>query len=101
MMKPIYLAFGIALVMIVFLILGEIDNRQNLNLSFRGIVQKVEYSQNKGTPTITVKNIDYFLSTHIDFKHQIEMGDSISKKKGEVVFKLTKKGSGKTLIFKD
>ncbi|GAA4324387.1 hypothetical protein GCM10023149_25950 [Mucilaginibacter gynuensis] len=100
-MKSVYLIFAIAVVVLIFLILGKIYHRQNLDLSFQGIIQKVEYSQNKGTPTITVNNVSYFLSGPIDFKYSIEVGDTIFKKKGEGIFKLTKKGSGKSLIFED
>lgn len=87
--------------MIIILILAKMNYRQNSDLNFKGVVQKIRYSDNKRTPTVTVNNEDYFLSTNIDFKHQIQIGDTLSKKKGEVVFKLTKKDSGKTIIFKD
>lgn len=99
-MKTQYLIYAIAVVMIGFLILNKVNDRIISNMHFQGVVEKVEYSENKGTPTVTVNNVAIFLSTNIDFKRQIEVGDTISKKKGEDVFKITKKSSGKLYIFK-
>ena len=100
-MKPQYLIYAIAVVMIGFLSLNKVNDRIISNMHFQGVVEKIEYSENKGTPTITVNNVAIVLSTSIDFKRQIEVGDTISKKKGEDVFKITKKSSGKTIYFQD
>lgn len=98
-MKPIYLIYAMAAVMLFFLIMGKIVDRRSLNLSLQGVVQKVEYSQNKGTPTVTVNNETYSLSGPFDFNYSIGVGDTIFKKKGEQIFKIIKKGSGKTIDF--
>ena len=96
-----YLLIAIAIMMLVMLILDKIGTYQESNLSVNGVVQKVSYDQNKGTPTITVNNINYKLYGHIDFKYKIEIGDMISKKKGTVIYQLTKKDRGEKIIFGD
>ncbi|MET3979301.1 hypothetical protein ABIB62_001887 [Mucilaginibacter sp. UYP25] len=96
-----YLLITIAVVMIAFFSISKIYDVIDLNRSFQGAVQKVEYAENKGTPTATVNNVAYFLSANINFEREIEVGDTISKKKGEQVYKLTKRNSGKTIIFGD
>jgi hypothetical protein len=98
-MKPIYLIYAMAAVMLFFFIMGEISDRRSLNLSLQGVVQKVEYSENKGTPTVTVNNETYFLGGPFDFNYGIGVGDTIFKKKGEQIFKIIKKGSGKMIDF--
>jgi len=100
-MKPIYLIYAMAIFMLFLFIMREISVRRSLNLSLLGVVQKVEYDENKGTPSVTINNETYFLSGPIDFHYNIEAGDTIFKEKGEQVFKIIKKGSGKTITFRD
>ncbi|WP_147322009.1 hypothetical protein [Mucilaginibacter conchicola] len=90
-----------AIVMAGMLIRHKVSIHQELNLGFKGVVQKVTYSENKGTPTITVNNINYSLHNSIDFRHMIDVGDTISKEKGVVLYKLIKKGTDKVLLFND
>ena len=96
-----YFLITIAIAMVIMLILDKIGTYRESNLSVNGVVQKVSYAQNKGTPTITVNNINYTLYGHIDFKYKIEVGDTISKKKGKVIYMLTKNNSGEKIIFGD
>ena len=100
-MKPIYLIYAMAAIMLFSLIIGKIVDRRSLNLSLQGVVQKVEYSENKGTPTVTINSVEYALSGPFNFNYSIGVGDTIFKKKGEQVFKIIKKGSGKTITFQD
>ena len=88
-----------AIVLGVMLLLHKVGIYKESNLSFKGVVQKVTYSINKGTPTITVDSVEYGLYGGIDFKYQIEVGDSISKRKGERRYELIKKNTEEVIVF--
>jgi hypothetical protein len=100
-MQGRYLLGAITLFMVVLMAIYKVNQRRTSNLSFSGLVQKVKYDDNKSTPTVTVNGDEYYLSTNLNFDRMIEKGDSISKKKGEIKFRLVKKGTDKILVFED
>lgn len=68
--------------------------RQN----FDGVVQKVDYDQ-QDNPTVTIKNIDYFLSGygwHFALK-KIEAGDRLIKKENSLNLFLVKRNQRDTV----
>ena len=86
-------AIFISIVLIVFF-LWLYSYERALNYEFDGIIQKVEYSEPKHIPTITIKGIQYDLGYNYwddGQQRDIEKGDSAIKKKGTTDFTLIKK----------
>src|SRR6476659_5427609 len=65
-----------------------------LKMEFNGKIEYVVYDI-KEMPTVTIKGNDYFIGGLYNFNHNLEIGDSLIKKKGDYDFKLIKKSSGK------
>ncbi|MES2265568.1 MAG: hypothetical protein V4520_02330 [Bacteroidota bacterium] len=80
-MKPQYLIYIIAIVVTGFFIISKVNDKIISNMNFQGVVEKVEYSENKGTPTVTVNHISHFLSANIDFKRDIQVGVPYPRKR--------------------
>lgn len=73
--------------------------RENYNYAFYGVVKKVQYDI-KGTPTVFVNGVSYYLSyNNWDFNHKIAINDSIEKKKHSMVIRLKKTNSGNIFLF--
>ncbi|MGY3214527.1 hypothetical protein [Mucilaginibacter sp. HD30] len=73
--------------------------RKYLNMDFAGTVDRVEYDI-KQFPTITLKGKIYYIGSGYNTDHQIEIGDSLIKKKGSMVYKLIKHNTGSVILFK-
>ncbi len=74
------------------------DYEINLNYQFSGIVERVRYEV-KGKPYVTLKDKIYYLSFNDwNFNYEIEKGDSLIKRKGEMTIKLIKP-NGKVLTY--
>jgi hypothetical protein len=76
---------------------GE-DAKESLDVEFAGPVERVDYDI-KQFPTIMIANKSYYIGSGYNTDHQIEVGDSVIKKKGAYVYKLIKHGSNKTIEF--
>ena len=72
--------------------------RKNLNIEFAGRVERIEYNI-KQFPTITVGDSTYHIGSGYDTDHQIEIGDSVIKRKGSEVYKLIKQKTYKIIEF--
>lgn len=83
-------------------IIGIVNRKENdnryLNMEFNGIVEFVTYDI-KEMPTVTIKDHDYFIGAFYNFNKNIEVGDSLIKKRGQYYFKLIKKSSGESKIY--
>jgi len=75
------------------------NNEENLSYKFKGIVENVNYDV-KGIPYVLILGDEYYLNGGWNFEHLIEKGDSLQKKEGEMIVKLTKKDQ-KIYIFRD
>lgn len=73
-------------------------DRINLNKEFAGSITHVEYDE-KDFPTIAIGDSSYYIGEGYYADHQIEVGDSIVKKRGSEVYKLIKHGSKKIIEF--
>lgn len=70
------------------------------NYEFDGAVEKISYSSNKGTPKVIIKGQEYILSYNDwNVDREIEQGDSLIKRKGEMSLKLIKKETREVIIF--
>ncbi len=67
---------------------------------FQGVVQNVSYDI-KGTPDIYIDGKKYILSYNDwNFNYKIDKGDSLIKRKNEMVIKLIKHKTGEIIYFK-
>ena len=73
--------------------------RTNLNAEFSGTIDNVSYDL-KDYPTIIINGKSYYIGGCYDTEHQIEVGDSIIKKKGSEVYKLIKHKSNNVIEFR-
>ena len=83
------IVYGITCILVLaywFLSGREID-RKNLNTDFTGKVERIEYDI-KQFPTVTVNDSTYYIGYDTD--NQIDIGDSIIKKKGADFYTLIK-----------
>jgi len=95
------LFFGIFITIgIITLIYWSISDREidlkNRNLNFSGKVKKVEYDI-KQLPIITVNDSTYCICNAYNTDHQIEIGDSIVKRKGSDFYILIKRNTHKII----
>ncbi|OCX54697.1 hypothetical protein BEL04_10760 [Mucilaginibacter sp. PPCGB 2223] len=75
----------------------EID-RKNLNINFAGKVESIWYDI-KQFPTITVNDSTYYIGSGYDTDHQIDIGDSVIKRKGSDIYILIKHKTHKIIKF--
>jgi len=73
-------------------------DKENLNIEFAGSVERIEYDI-KQYPTITINNKSYYIGAGYHTEHQIEVGDSVIKKRGSDIYKLIKQRSNKIIEF--
>ncbi|XHR97246.1 hypothetical protein ACFJIV_11680 [Mucilaginibacter sp. UC70_90] len=73
-------------------------DKKILNTEFSGPVQSVSYDA-KQFPTITIRNFEYYIGAGYETNHQIEVGDSIIKKRGSFTYKLIKRTGKKEIEF--
>jgi len=103
--KKIIVAFFIACIIAGCLIMSywlhdaREHDKENLNIEFAGSIERVEYDLEQ-YPTITIGNMNYYIGAGYHTDHQIEVGDSIIKKRGSDVYKLMKRRSNKAIEFK-
>lgn len=71
-------------------------DRNNLNIDFAGRVERVEYDI-KEFPTVTLRGGTYYIGSGYNTNNQIEVGDSLTKRKGSDVYILIKHNSHKTI----
>ena len=74
------------------------ETRKNFNIDFTGRVDKVQYDI-KQFPTITLGGKVYYIGSGYNTDHQIEIGDSLIKRKGSDVYLLIKQKTHKTIEF--
>lgn len=74
-------------------------DRQYLDIEFAGPIERVDYDI-KQFPTIAIGDKTYYIGAGYSTDHQIEVGDSIIKKKGSYVYTLIKHRSNKIVQFK-
>jgi len=67
--------------------------------SFSGTVERVDYDI-KEFPTITIGDSSYYIGAGYNTNHQIEVGDSVIKKRGSDIYKLIKRGSHMVIEFR-
>lgn len=78
-------------------VIGDIKGaRENLNINFAGKVERIQYDI-KQFPTIAVNGSTYYIGYNTD--NQIEVGDSLIKRKGSDVYILIKEKTHKTIKF--
>jgi len=70
-----------------------------LNKNFAGSVKNIYYDL-KQFPTVTIGDSDYYIGAGYHTNHQIEVGDSIIKKRGSAIYTLIKHKTHKTIEFK-
>ena len=93
-------------VLIIFLltvgILTFINYERIRLMHFTGIVQKVVYARDR-RPTVTINGEDYDLFSTFNSlpDKQIEIGDKMIKKRGDIYFRLIKRNSKDTIGFYD
>jgi hypothetical protein len=64
------------------------SKKKSLNWSFKGVVEKVHYSD-KGIPDVTVNGAEYYLFyTVMDIDYRIQRGDTLIKQKGDLRIKV-------------
>jgi hypothetical protein len=92
-------AFIMGMLTLAYWFIGdrEID-RKNLNTAFAGKVKRIEYDI-KQYPAITVGDSTYYIGSGYDTDHQIEIGDSIIKRKGADFYILIKYKTHKIIKF--
>ncbi|MBB6129403.1 hypothetical protein [Mucilaginibacter lappiensis] len=85
---------------IILGIWSEITELQENDYEFAGILQKIDYDE-KGIPKVMVNGKQYWgISTRLDFNKKMEVGDSLIKKKNEMIYKLVKYKTGEVVISK-
>jgi hypothetical protein len=67
-------------------------------MSFNGKVDNVTYDI-KDMPTVNINGVSYFIGAFYNFNHNIKVGDSLVKIKGDYKFKLIKKSSGEIFYY--
>jgi len=73
-------------------------NKENLNVDVNGKIQYVDYDI-KGFPTLIIHNRKVYIGSGYNVNHEIQLGDSLIKKKGSTVYKLVKYNSGEVVEF--
>ena len=102
--KKQLIAFLICSVLIFSLVISYwiIDDRkknlENRNRNFSGIVERVEYDI-KHFPTIIIGDSTYYIGSGYNTGDQIEVGDSLIKKRGSEVYRLIKCKTHKVVDF--
>ena len=99
--KSNYFKFLIIIILIVIIISYYIKPKLVKAWDFKGPVKDVYYDI-KGYPTITINGDSYYLfytMWHIDV--QINIGDTIIKKKGDLRIKLIRQNSHDTIYYND
>ncbi|TCC88668.1 hypothetical protein EZ428_18700 [Pedobacter frigiditerrae] len=89
--KMVFIAIAIGIVLTVSIYRSVSDRSDFMSMAFDGKVQQVGYDF-KDAPTIKVNGKEFYLGVTENFKHQIEVGDSIFKLKGRKWIELKKKG---------
>jgi len=70
------------------------------NYQFKGIIDSVAYSIN-GSPDVFINGKKYALTYNIwNLTRKMAKGDSLIKRKNQMILKLVKKQSGETIYFK-
>ena len=78
----------IAIFLIIFLLIHIRNQKKNLGCDFRGIVQNVIY--NSDSVKVTIKGHDYVLDDGYNFRHLIQKGDFLIKRRGSTIYRLVK-----------
>lgn len=76
----------------------KIASKNNLDLEFAGKVTYIYYDV-KQFPTITIDSNDYYIGAGYHTDHQIEVGDSVIKRRSSGIYKLIKRKSGRIVEF--
>lgn len=72
--------------------------KANKAFEFEGAIETVSYDE-KGTPTIKLKQHEYVLNAGYNFDKQIQKGDTLKKKSNNTIYILIKKDTRKTITF--
>jgi hypothetical protein len=68
--------------------------------AFSGVIQLVTYDT-KGIPTIVINGVKIYVGASYNWNNQIEVGDYIEKKKGQMLYKIIKHRNKSVIIFKN
>jgi hypothetical protein len=103
MLQVIGIAVGAC---IFFILIGWYGYHQDMKVynrifrsEFAGTVENVVYDI-KGFPIVTINGKDFYIGSRYRVDHQIQVGDSLIKKKGTTGYRLIKSGSGKVVEFR-
>jgi hypothetical protein len=75
------------------------SNNRLSNYEFSGCVEAIKYDV-KGYPYYTIAKKEYYLPFVWNFHHQINIGDSMTKRRNEFIIRVVYKKTGKVQIFK-
>lgn len=94
--KIYFIGFVLFIAILTYLYIRGYNRLKKFEIN--GIVDKVSYDE-KGSPDVHVNGMDFYLGGPWNFKHLIEAGDSLTKKKDDMVIRLVKKGTGEVIMF--
>jgi hypothetical protein len=91
-----YLIVGILFFMTA-MVLNIISTIKEKNFKFKGVIEKIDYNEKK-TPTVTVNDSSYSLSTSCRFNERMKVGDSLVKEKDSQLYELIKDKTGDVIF---
>lgn len=95
----LFIAAALFINLCIYLLSMFSESREK-DFEFSGKIEKLEFSDYKKTPTVTVNGKSYGLGTSWRFNEKLKVGDSLVKVKGLIKYKLIQSKS-KQVIYSD